>query len=148
MDFSVSRADMYDQGSGQFMLATEKDLDVRKKVSVLQLDAGTRLYFRLQVANKGSEPVRQIVIDNPIPPNTTYIDKSAGGGKGQAEFSLDYGTSWARPEELLEEVVTPTAAGKLQVVNPARYTNIRWYIEEVQPGRMEELYFQVSVNNI
>lgn len=126
--------------------ATDKDLDVRKKVSVLQIDSGTRLYFRLQVANKGSEPVAEVVIDNPIPARTTYVPESAGGGKAQIEFSLDNGDSYARAEELLYEVVTEGNAIELKIAEPEKYSVIRWIIEEILPGRMEELYFQVNVN--
>ena len=146
MEFRVGRADTYYLGreASDEALARDKDLDVRKKVSVLQIDSGTRLYFRLQVANKGSEPVRHIVIDNPIPPGTHYLEESAGGARTQIEFSTDEGQTWARPHELLREI--DDGPGKsLQVACAEDYTNIRWTLDEIPPGRMEELYFQVTI---
>lgn len=129
------------------MDAMQKELDVRKKVSVLQIDSGTRLYFRLQVANKGSEPATDVVIDNPIPVNTVYVAGSAGGGKSQVEFSLDHGDSFARPEELLYEVSGSRNPKELKMAEPEKYSVIRWIIDEILPGRMEELYFQVNVKS-
>lgn len=135
----AGKSNLKDQMTGRKeVVVKDKGLDVRKKVSVLQVGSGTRLYFRLQVANKGSEPVSDVVVDSPIPDRTSYVPDTAGGGNSEVLFSINGGKTYAGTEELTYG----------QTADPEMYSDIRWRIEAIQPGRVQEVYYQVHVQSL
>lgn len=122
--------------SKQDVVAANRELDIRKNISILNIDAGTRLYFRLKVANKGSEPANNVVIDSPIPSRTTYVPGSVGGGRAEIFFSMDGGENFDK-----------VGLGDGEISTAGRYSDVRWVIQAIQPGRMVEMYFQAIVDS-
>lgn len=105
---------------------------------------GEVLHYTLTFTNKGDEPAKEAVIDNPIPKGVTYIANSATGAGSEITFSADNGKTYAQPVKLTYEM---NKGGKIvkRSATPDDYTHIRWTIKEVPPGRGGSLKFMVKV---
>ena len=93
-----------------------------------------KLYFTLTITNEGDEVATNVVVDNPIPPETVYSIGSATGEKGVVYFSVDDGVSFHSENE--------------RQFNPGQSTDIRWVIAGMPPGSSCKLGFQVFVGGI
>jgi len=82
---------------------------------------GERVGYQIEVNNKGTEPAADIVIANPIPEHTTYVQDSAKGLNTSIEFSVDNGKTFAQPAQLFVE-----KDGKRVQANAADFTQVRW----------------------
>jgi len=98
------------------------------------IDKGTKLYFTLKITNEGDEVATNVVVDNPIPPETVYGISSATGETGVVTCSIDGGVSFHSENE--------------QQFTLGQCTDIRWVIDEMLPGSNCKLGFQVFVGNI
>jgi len=110
---------------------TENGQKVTKLVTVSSggIASSPKLYFTLTITNDGDEVATNVVVDNPIPPETIYAVGSATGEKGVVSCSVDDGVSFHSENE--------------QLFNPGRYTDIRWVIDEMPPGSSCKLGFQI-----
>ncbi len=104
---------------------------------------GDELRYTITFVNTGQQPVdeRSIVITNPIPQSTEYLDGSADGDATDILFSVDDGASYAKPAELVvvDSGVESTAAAK-------DYTTIRWtFGPELKPGEEGSVVFNVRL---
>jgi len=77
------------------------------------------------VSNKGTEPAADIVIANPIPEHTVYVQGSAKGLDTQVEFSVDNGKTYALPADLFIE-----KDGQRVQAETAEYTQVRWILNK------------------
>ena len=89
---------------------------------------GDELRYTIAFENTGDETVdaQSIVITNPIPASTEYIDGTAFGSGTRVEFSVDSGEQFALADDLMtlnEGVEVPASARD--------YTTIRWTFEPV-----------------
>lgn len=82
---------------------------------------GERVGYQIKVENQGSEPAADIIIANPIPEHTQYINGSAKGLDTQIEFSVDDGKTFALPAQLTVE-----KEGKRVQATAADFTQVRW----------------------
>lgn len=82
---------------------------------------GERIGYQIEVTNQGSEAAADIVIANPIPEHTVYVQGSAKGLDAQIEFSVDNGNTYAIPAELFIE-----KDGKRVQAKASDYTQVRW----------------------
>jgi len=90
-----------------------------------------KLYFTLTITNEGDEVASNVVVDNPIPPDTVYAIGSATGEKGVVACSIDNGVSFHAENE--------------QLAKPGRCTDIRWVVEDMLPASSCKLGFQIFV---
>jgi uncharacterized repeat protein (TIGR01451 family) len=86
---------------------------------------GERVGYQVEVNNKGSEPAVDIVIANPIPEHTVYVQDSAKGLNTSIEFSVDNGKTFALPAELFI-----AKNGKRVQAKVADYTQVRWKLNQ------------------
>lgn len=86
---------------------------------------GERVGYQIEVNNKGNEPAADIVIENPIPEHTTYVQDSAKGLNTLIEFSVDNGKTFALPANLFME-----KEGKRVQANAVDYTQVRWKLKQ------------------
>ncbi len=112
----------------------------------LEIESGATLYFTLLIKNDGDEAATNVVVDNPIPDETIYVEGSAGGQNSIIEFSIDNTETFALADELTYEFTTFNGDTQQRKARPDMYTNVRWVVEDVSPGAAEELFFQVKVN--
>lgn len=118
---------------------------VKKRVPAKNADPGQNLIFTLNYQNKGNEKAVNVKIDNPIPENTTYIVGSGIGKNSKMLFSIDGGKTFKAPS-LLKYTVTLSDGKKVEKqASPDQYTNVRWVINEIPPGKSGKVGFQVKV---
>ena len=86
---------------------------------------GERVGYQVEVSNQGAEPAADIVIANPIPEHTVYVQGSAKGLDTQIEFSVDNGKTFALPAELFIE-----KDGKRVQAETADYNQVRWILNK------------------
>jgi uncharacterized repeat protein (TIGR01451 family) len=124
----------------------ENGQEVTRRVPTLQIESGADLYFTLRIVNQGDEPATNVVVDNPIPEDTLYVDGSAGGEGAEVMFSVDNGETFAVSDELQYEFTTFGGTTEMRRAGPEQYTDIRWVVANIGPGDDEELSFKVKVN--
>jgi uncharacterized repeat protein (TIGR01451 family) len=83
---------------------------------------GETVIFTYTLTNVGPVPTEDVIVVAPIPPETTYVDKSAAATQTALTFSIDKAKSFAAPEKL--EVVG--GDGKRRRAGPGDYTHLRW----------------------
>lgn len=90
---------------------------------------GDKVGYRISFTNKGEQAAADIVLNNPIPNNTIYVDGSARGANSDIVFSVDGGNQFAKPEQLFVEV-----DGKKVPATAKDYTHIRWTLTSALPA--------------
>jgi len=90
-----------------------------------KLVPGERVGYQIEVNNQGTEPAADIVIANPIPEHTEYVQGSAKGLGTQIEFSVDNGKTFALPAQLFVE-----QNGERVQAQAADYTQVRWKLNQ------------------
>jgi uncharacterized repeat protein (TIGR01451 family) len=86
---------------------------------------GERVGYQIKVNNQGTEPAADIVIENPIPEHTVYVQDSAKGLNTTIEFSVDNGKTFALPAQLFIE-----KEGKRVQATSVDYTQVRWKLNK------------------
>ena len=119
---------------------------VTRLVSTQSTSPGDVLEYELEYKNDGDEAASNAVIEDPIPKGTTFLAGSAEGESAEVTFSSDGGKTYALPVKLTYEVRLPSGALERRVATPAEYTNIRWTVKQVLPGKSGKVSFKVHVN--
>ena len=86
---------------------------------------GERIGYQVEVTNQGTEAAANIVIANPIPEHTVYVQGSAKGLDTQIEFSVDNGKTYALPAEIFIE-----KDGKRVQAEATDYNQVRWILNK------------------
>jgi uncharacterized repeat protein (TIGR01451 family) len=82
-----------------------------------------------------------VVITNPVPEFTEYVEGTAFGAGTVIEFSADGGETWGDPGSL-----TVIDEGGERLAEPADYTHVRWTLQpELEPGAQGSVYFRVKL---
>ena len=92
--------------------------------------------------NNDTQPADDLVINNPIAKNTEYLLGSATEDGYDLMFSVDGGTTFAKPEAL---VVTDDS-GQKRPAEAKDYTNIRWTkLKSLAPGKTGKVEFRILI---
>ncbi|MGK0249017.1 MAG: putative repeat protein (TIGR01451 family) [Oleispira sp.] len=86
---------------------------------------GERVGYQIEVNNKGTESAADIVIENPIPENTVYVQDSAKGLNARIEFSVNNGETFALPAELFIEKNSKRVQAQAE-----DYSQVRWTLNK------------------
>lgn len=132
---------------GTFKEVTETK-DGKKETKLVPAEKagpGEVLIYVVTYTNKGDEKATNVEVKDPIPKDTAYVEKSATGEGSEITFSADGGTNFAPPTKLTKEVQTPKGKKEKRLIAANEYTNIRWIIKEVPPGKTGKLGFRVKV---
>ncbi len=116
----------------------------RRLVAAERVVPGDELRYTVTFANQGGEAVDagSIVITNPVPNNTVYLQDSAGGSGTDIQFSADGGETWAAPDEL----VLAGADGQPRLAEAEEYTHIRWIFRPaLEAGEESSVFFRVRL---
>ena len=104
---------------------------------------GDELHYTIEFANNGKQTVDEnsIVITNPVPEQTEYIDGSATGEATEVVFSVDEGRQFADAD------ILTIASAEGDVPASARdYTTIRWkFSPSLEPGQRSHVAFNVRL---
>lgn len=112
-------------------------------VAAEQVFEGDELRYTITFTNLADETVapNSIVVTNPIPESTEYIEGSAFGSGAEVEFSVDGGQSFAPSAGLTMR----DAEGERNAL-PGDYTTIRWhYGPPLQSGQQSHVFFRVRM---
>jgi uncharacterized repeat protein (TIGR01451 family) len=101
---------------------------------------GDVVVYTNRYENNGSKPADDAVISNPVPQHMTYVDGSAFGAGAAITFSIDKGKTFDVPEKL-----TKTEKGKKRAARADEYTNIRWTVKSIPPGKEGDVGFKARV---
>lgn len=117
----------------------------RRLVPADSVVPGDELRYTIRFVNNGTESVDagSIVITNPIPDDTEYLDGTAFGSGTNISFSTDAGSSFGEPDQLTvvpDGSVAPTPAAARD------YTTIRWeFTPTLAPGESSHVSFNVRL---
>lgn len=119
------------------------DKPVRRLVDASNVVPGDTLQYVISFTNKGADVVDagSIVITNPLPPDTVYVDGTAQGSGTDISFSVDSGATFGQPAELkvIKDGVETTAQA-------ADYTTIRWAFKRaLEAGKTGDVTFNVRL---
>ena len=114
----------------------------RRLVDADSVVPGDELRYTIRFSNEGTDVVdaNSVVITNPIPDNTEYLEDTAFGSGTTIVFSLD-GEVFAAPEALtvMDQGVEVSASAK-------EYRVIRWTFQpELAPGESSHVSFNVRL---
>ena len=112
----------------------------RRLVTAERVIPGDELRYTIVFTNEGEAMVDagSIVITNPIPDNTEYLDGTAFGSGTDIVFSADAGSSFASPDEVTDETDS--------LVGSKDYTTIRWVFQPaLEPGQESHVSFNVRL---
>jgi uncharacterized repeat protein (TIGR01451 family) len=115
---------------------------ITKRVPATRVVPGSEVIYTITAKNSGSEPADDVVVTNPIPKQTVYIEGSAAGSGTDITFSVDNGKSFHPPAEL----TVPGPEGKPHPATAQDYTHVRWRLQfELKPGDAAPLWYRVRV---
>ena len=124
---------------------TETDAQGKKSIkrtAAVSVIPGTEVIYTITAKNTGNEPASNIVVNNPVPANTVYVDGSAFGADTVITFSVDGGKSYGKAEEL----TVIDAAGNSRAARAEDYTHVRWTLQvELQAGQQAEVWYRARV---
>jgi len=107
---------------------------------------GDILRFTLVYKNSGDEAASDVILNNPIPPNTLYqADSASGVDVGVLVFSVDGGKTYNKPAQLMDLVSLTNGSTESRVATPEKYTHIRWTIDLIPPGGTGQVSFNTLV---
>lgn len=126
------------------VVVEEDGKKVTKRAPATEAAPGETVIFTIVYENSGDEDATNVVVDNPIPEGTVYINGSATE-TGELTFSIDGGKSYKRPSLLTYEIANPDGSKEKRTASPEEYTHIRWQIPAIPPGVKGDVGFRVRV---
>jgi len=114
-----------------------------KRMPATKVIPGTEVIYTITVSNLGDESADNVVVTDPIPGNTTYVDRSAFGAGTKITFSVDDGNSY----DLAEKLQVTDATGNLRAASASDYTHIRWILNfTLKPKDSALVWFKARLN--
>ena len=114
-----------------------------KRIPATKVIPGTEVIYTITVSNVGDQPVDGVVVTDPIPENTTYVDRSAFGAGAKVTFSVDGGNSYDDADKLTVKDVE----GNMRAATASDYTHIRWVLNfTLKPREAAPVWFKVRLN--
>lgn len=102
---------------------------------------GDKVGYRISFENTGTEPADNIVLNNPVPESTLYVDGSARGSNSKILYSVDGGQQFDAPEKLFIE-----KEGKKLPAQAKDYTHVRWSLNSpLKAGEKGSVQYVVQV---
>jgi len=115
----------------------------RRLVAPNRVIPGDELRYSVRFTNVGDDPVDagSVVITNPVPGNTEYLEGTAAGDFSEILYSVDAGAQFGSPSAL-----RVSENGSEAPANASDYTTIRWvYAPGLAPGATGTVSFNVRL---
>lgn len=113
-----------------------------KRAAPTTVVPGTEVIYTITAKNTGTEPADNIVVTNPVPKETVYVDGSAFGAGTKITFSVDGGKSFGQAKKL----TVKDADGKSRGAKAEDYTHVRWIFQfNLQPGQEAPVWYRTRV---
>jgi uncharacterized repeat protein (TIGR01451 family) len=114
----------------------------KKRELIKHAPPGTEVIYTTTFTNISSKPAGNIVLDNPVPKDTTLVAGSVFGQNTDISYSVDGGKKFDRAENLRVK----TAEGRERPATSADYTTLRWsYKGDLAPGQRGEVGFRAVI---
>ena len=114
----------------------------QKIIAAAEVTPGDRILYTTSFKNNGAEASDNIIITNPIPVHTRYLDGSAKGEHCVITFSIDGGRVWGDAKTLKVR----QKDGQFRAATAADYTHIRWkYNRALQPAEKKSISFETKL---
>ena len=102
---------------------------------------GSTMKYTITFENISDKSVDGIVVNDPLPNNSKYVDGSAAGENTEITFSVD-GENFSVPSQLKVKDST----GKIWTASTDAYTHIRWvYKKTLKPGETGLVSFKTKI---
>jgi uncharacterized repeat protein (TIGR01451 family) len=138
------------QGEALVVTATNRTAAAEAGRGAPRNDAAARpgdvLRYRLTFRNPGGQPVRGVVLNNPVAAGLTFVAGSARSSRDDVvtEYSTDGGRTWAA--QPLEEVTDESGRRVRRPAPPEKYTHVRWTVTGfVSPGAVVTAEFDARL---
>jgi uncharacterized repeat protein (TIGR01451 family) len=113
-----------------------------KRTAATSVVPGTEVIYTITAKNTGTEVADNIVVTNPVPKHTVYVDGSAFGPDAVITFSADGGKTYDSARKLM---VTGTD-GKPRPATAADYSHVRWILQfNLNPGQEADVWYRARV---
>jgi uncharacterized repeat protein (TIGR01451 family) len=123
----------------------ENGQTIVKRVAADTVESGQTIFYTLTVTNSGDEKATNVVLNNPLPDGTTYVGDSTFGEGAKIAFSADGGNHFDTPSRLTVTIKKTDGSMQKLTAGPERYTDIRWTLAEVPPGKTLTLGYEAIV---
>ena len=127
----------------ELVLFMDKDgKEQRQILPAEEITPGDRILFTSSFKNKGKEATENVMITNPIPAHTRYLEGTAKGENCIITFSVDGGKVWGDAKTLKVR----QKDGEYRAATAADYTHIRWnYTPALQPEEKKSISFETRL---
>lgn len=103
---------------------------------------GTEIIYVMSFTNVGTQPIEDLVVNDPVPSATRYKAGSAFGNSTVPQFSVDDGKKYGR----LGQLSVPGEDGKLRPATEGDVTHVRWLVNyTIKPGDAGSVGFRAVV---
>jgi len=103
---------------------------------------GTEVIYTITAKNGGNEPADKVVVTNPVPAQTRYVDGSAAGANTDITFSVDGGKTWGESGTL----TVVEANGESRAATADDYTHVRWTLKSnLAPSQQIPVWYRAQV---
>jgi len=113
-----------------------------KRTAASSVVPGTEVIYTITAKNNGTVPADHIVVTNPVPEQTVYVDGSASGSDTDIAFSVDGGNTYDKAEKLTIE----DADGNPRAARAEDYTHVRWTLQSnLKPDQEAPVWYRARV---
>jgi uncharacterized repeat protein (TIGR01451 family) len=103
---------------------------------------GTEVIYTITAKNTGTQSADSVIVTNPVPLQTRYVEGSAAGANTDITFSVDGGQSWGAAQSL----TVTDANGEERTATADDYTHVRWTLQvELAPDQQVPVWYRVQV---
>lgn len=127
------------------MIVKEGSRNVKKRVAAKTIEPGEIIIYIIRYSNRGDEAATNVDVKNPVPSNTEFVSGSAKGKGANITFSADGGKTFGKTSSVTYQVKDSSGKMITRKAGPENYTNVRWLIARVKPGKSGELEYRVRV---
>ncbi len=103
---------------------------------------GTEVIYTITAKNTGAQPADSVVVTNPVPLQTRYVEGSATGANTDITFSVDGGQSWG----VAQSLTVIDANGEERAATADDYTHVRWTLQSgLAPDQQVPVWYRAQV---
>lgn len=113
-----------------------------KREAATSVVPGSEVIYTITAKHTGTEPADHVVVTNPVPAQTVYVDGSASGSGTVITFSVDGGESYGKAEKL----TVTDADGNPRPATAEDYTHVRWTFQSsLGAGQEAPVWYRTRV---
>lgn len=112
----------------------ENGKEVKTLEKAISVVPGETVIFKNIVENKNTTPAKDIVVNNQVPKEITFVEAFSSDEKHtQLEYSVD-GTNFNKPDKLM---VKDKQTGSMRTARPEEYAYVRWIYTQAIPAKTQ-----------